>query len=219
MIRKLFFYIAIAILVSCTVAKKERVITELTLVCNTKTAVPNSVLDSILSKKCNIMMHLEKGFVLKKETPVKENATQFEFRNSTDVIFIKTRYKIDDTTAINLLRDKQFLIDNLFKVQPSPYPDQVSNAINCPDSLKPVTYFDKENSNWIFSYRMFANNRYVYGECDDKVNEYISAYIFTYSHDFQTLNEIKFFTPKSNASVDIKEMVKKICIVQEVKLK
>lgn len=215
MIRKIFFYCAIAILAGCTVAKKKVTQSQLSIVCEAKSAVPGNYIDSVLSEKCKIMLHLKDKFTLKKEVPLKANLLQLEFKNETDLIIAKTRFNIDDSAAITILRDKQFLIDNLFKVQPSPYPDQVSNAINCPDSLRPVTYMLSANGNWIFAYRLFANNRNVYGECSGDANVYISAYIFSYSKQDQILNEIKYFTPIAKPSVNIDEMVKGICIVAQ----
>ncbi len=214
MLRFLLFLFAITLLTSCTTTRNNKSKADLLVLCDASDAIASNYLDSIVKVRCNIMLHLENKYFLKKETPIKENTFQLEFRNSTDVIFIKTRYNIDDSAAVNILKDKQFLIDNLFKVQPSPYPDQVSNAINCPDSMKPVTYFLRDTNNWIFAYRLFANNRYVYGECADNINEYISVYLFTYSHDFQILNEIRFFTPKSNPTVNIDQMLKKICVIK-----
>jgi len=153
------------------------------------------MLDSAMLSSAKISCKLKGDFKLTKQQDA-PGTRKLEFKSITDFLVAKTWYNIDDSIALKMMADKKFLIENLFKTQPSPYPDAVSNQVECPLRLKPVP-FDTIYSNLkVSSFRLYANDRYIYGECTDDVIIYTSAYILAYNIKEKTLVEIKYFTPK-----------------------
>jgi hypothetical protein len=168
------------------------------------------LLDSSLQATAKISLKISGDFKMIKKTEMPGNIKKMEFKSSSDQLMIKTYFNIEDSNARKIMEDKRFLIDNLFKTQPSPYPDVVSNSINCPDRFKPVPTDSINENMWMFAYKIFANDRFVFGECTDDEAFYTSAYIFIYSRKNKTLNEIKYFTPKSTPVYDPLILAKRI---------
>jgi hypothetical protein len=168
------------------------------------------LLDSSLQSTAKISLKISGDFLLVKKNEMQGKFTKMEFKNSTDHLLVKTYLQIEDSSAKKIMEDKRFLIDNLFKTQPSPYPDVVSNSINCPDRFKPVPADSLNERMWLFAYKIYANDRFIFGECTDDAAFYISAYIFIYSRKNKILNEIKFFTPRSAPSCDPLTLAKSI---------
>lgn len=155
----------------------------------------NRLVDSSLNAIGKISINIIGDFKLTKQQAT-NTTMKLEFKSPTDFMSVKASYNIEDSTSVKIISDKKFLIENLFKTQPSPYPDAVSNQIDCPDRLKPLP-FDSIYQNIIVSaFRLYANDRFIYGECTDDVIIYISAYIIAYNKKEKILTEIKYFTPK-----------------------
>lgn len=163
------------------------------------------LIDSSLNAVGKISLKLKGDFKLTKQQDA-NGTRKLEFKSSTDFVSVRTRYNIEDSMAVKIISDKKFLIENLFKTQPSPYPDVVSNQVDCPDRLKPLPFDSIYSNIRIFAFRLYANDRFVYGECTDDVIIYTSAYIIAYNQKEKTLTEIKYFTPKLNP-VNIPEEV------------
>jgi|GEM_PF-2078580 len=155
----------------------------------------SKIVDSLLKVNAKIYLPVIGDFQLSKQTSNSYNL-KLEFKSSTDFLVVKTYTQITDSTAKSIVADKRFLIENLFKTQPSPYPDVVSNSVNCPDQFRPVPHDTANASMWRFAYTIYANDRFIFGECSDEAIFYSAAYIFIYNHKEKILNEIKYFTPK-----------------------
>jgi len=166
-----------------------------------------NLLDSSLTALAKVSLRLKGEFKLTRQQDA-VGTRKLEFKNSTDFLVAKTWYSIEDTMASKIIDDKRFLIENLFKTQPSPYPDIVSNQVDCPARLKPMRFDTLYPNLRVFAFRLFANERYIYGECTDDVIVYTSAYILAYNIREKTLTEIKYFTPKLNP-VNIPEKVER----------
>jgi hypothetical protein len=156
----------------------------------------SKVVDSLLKVNAKIYLPLIGNFQLSKQTS-NSNNSKLEFKSATDFLVVKTYTQLDDSTAKTIVADKRFLIENLFKTQPSPYPDVVSNSVNCPDQFRPVPHDTANATMWRFAYTIYANDRFIFGECSDDAIFYSTAYIFIYNQKEKILNEIKYFTPKS----------------------
>jgi len=151
--------------------------------------------DSLLNANGKISLKLIGDFKLTKRIS-ESNYIKMEFAANNDFLFVKTWYNINDSMANVMADNKKFMIENLFKTQPSPYPDIVSNQVGCPDRLKPLTFDTIVPNVRIFAFRLYANERFIYGECTDDVIVYTSAFIIAYNIKEKILTEIKYFTPK-----------------------
>lgn len=150
--------------------------------------------DSAFMSTAKITVKIKGDFSLSKEQN-SGNTIKMVFKSKTDLLNVKTFNSVDDSSARKIVRDKRFLVENLYKTQPSPYPDVVSNTVNCPDRFRPLTIEAADSGKWIFAYKIFANERFVFGECSDDAIFYTCAYIFIYCRKNKILNEIKYFTP------------------------
>jgi hypothetical protein len=168
--------------------------------------------DSVLNSTAKISLPVKGDFMLYKQSS-NANSLKFEFKSLTDFLIVRTYSQLSDSAAKSIVADKRFLIDNLFKTQPSPYPDVVSNSVNCPDQFRPVARDTSNKTMWLFAYTIFANNRFIFGECSDDAIFYTTAYIFIYNRKEKVLNEIKYFTPK-NKPVNMPEtLIKSVHIL------
>jgi hypothetical protein len=163
------------------------------------------LVDSSLNSAGKISLKLKGDFKLTKQQSA-NGTLKLEFKSPTDFLSVRTWHNIEDSTAIKMIGDKKFLITNLFITQPSPYPDVVSNKVDCPDRLKPLPFDSIYPNIRISAFRLYANDRFIYGECTDDVIVYTSAYILVYNKKEKILTEIKYFTPKSKP-VNIPEKV------------
>ncbi len=166
-------------------------------ICNAqiKDTTYSKLIDSSLTAMGKISLKIKGNFKLTKQQDA-AGTRKVEFKSTTDYIVAKTWYNIEDSMAGKIIDDKKFLIENLYKTQPSPYPDVVSNEVDCPERLKPVRFDTLYPNLRIFAFRLYANDRYIYGECTDDVIVYKSAYILAYNIHEKMLTEIRYFTPK-----------------------
>lgn len=154
------------------------------------------IVDSAMHAAGGFSLKLKGDFSLIKQSE-EAGKSNMVFSNKTDRLAIRTWQNINDSLASKMILDKKFLIENLFIPQPSPYPDAVSNQVVCPDRLKPLPFDSIYPNLKVAAFRLFANNRYIYGECVDDVIVFTSAYIMVYNSEKNILSEIKYFTPKS----------------------
>ena len=89
--------------------------------------------------------------------------------NDTTRVFI-------DRTEINshrkYIEDKRFLVNSLFLPTTSPYPEVITNVIECPNEFKPK---EKVIGNGVV-YTLFAGERFNYGICSQDLIKYQSVY-------------------------------------------
>ena len=168
--------------------------------------------DSILKINAKISIKIIGNFELIKQQS-SSNINKIEFKSDLDYLTVKTYNNIEDSSARKIMEDKKFLIDNLFKTQPSPYPDVVSNSVNCPNQFKPIPYENHNINMWFFAYKIYANDRFIFGECADDEVFYTSLYIFIYNRKSKILNEIKYFTPKSSPVNKPEKLIGKISCI------
>ena len=156
-----------------------------------------------------INLDLKGNFEIKEEQN-SEKKQRVVWNDGENVLAI-SKIKLDSTGhAENILKGKRFLIENLFKDQPHPYPDVVSNRKACPEEFQPKVLEKKHEDGWMFSYRIFANQRFVYGGCSEAVNHYASIYVFLFCTSKNVLYEIKYFTPMDKPSTDLLKLIESV---------
>ena len=94
---------------------------------------------------------------------------KLEARDANTTIKIH-RINIDDHKKY--IADKQFLFSSLFLPTTSPYPEVITNIIECPDEFKPKV---KTVYNGTI-YSLFAGERFNYGVCSKDLIKYYSEY-------------------------------------------
>ena len=81
-----------------------------------------------------------------------------------------------DKTEINdhkkYIEDRKFLLTSLFLPTTSPYPEVITNIIECSDEFKPKA--QKANNGTV--YTLFAGERFNYGICTHDLIKYDSGY-------------------------------------------
>jgi len=87
----------------------------------------------------------------------------------TTKVFID-RIEIEDHRKY--IEDKKFLLESLFLPTTSPYPEVITNIIECPSEFKPKV---RETNNGVV-YALFANERLSFGVCSKDLVKYHSEY-------------------------------------------
>ena len=80
------------------------------------------------------------------------------------------RINIDDHRKY--IADKQFVLTSLFLPTTSPYPEVITNIIECPDEFKPKVKMVYNGT----IYSLFAGERFNYGICAKDLIKYYSEY-------------------------------------------
>lgn len=96
-------------------------------------------------------------------------AEKLEAVSGTTKVFIK-KAEIQDHKKF--IEDKKFLFNSLFLPTTSPYPEVITNIIECPDEFKPKV---KTVYNGTI-YSLFAGERFNYGICSRDLVKYNSEY-------------------------------------------
>lgn len=94
---------------------------------------------------------------------------KLEAINSATKVFID-RTKVEDHKKF--IEDKKFLLESLFLPTTSPYPEVITNVIECSNEFKPKV---RKVDNGII-YSLFAGERYNYGICAKDLVKYSSEY-------------------------------------------
>ena len=150
------------------------------------------------------------GYFDLKEDQSSEKKRRMVWNDGKSYLSINSR-QLDSTGHANkILKDKRFLIESLFKEQPHPYPGIVSNRKECPKEFQPIILEKAYGDSWMFSYQMFANDRFVYGGCTKEANFFNSVYVFLYCSSKNVLYEFKYFTPMENPSADLVKLIESV---------
>ena len=91
------------------------------------------------------------------------------------------------------IEDKKFLLESLFLPTTSPYPEVITNIIECPDEFKPRV---RETNNGVV-YTLFAGERFNYGVCSHDLVKYHSGYGIFDCKD-KGIFEIRVFSDGNN---------------------
>lgn len=104
-------------------------------------------------------------------------------KNETRVLKVEKLEAINGTTKVFIdktetedhrkyIEDKKFLLESLFLPTTSPYPEVITNVIECPSEFRPKV----RNADNGIVYALFAGERYNYGICAKDLVKYDSEY-------------------------------------------
>lgn len=86
------------------------------------------------------------------------------------VVLKMTRTKTE--ASQKYIDDKKFLFKSLFLPTTSPYPEVITNIVECPEEFKPKVKETEQGT----IYTLFAGDRFTYGICAQDLAVYHSAY-------------------------------------------
>lgn len=112
------------------------------------------------------------GFKLEHFT---QDKTRFSSVERLEATSGTTTIKIDRTKISDhnkYIEDRKFLFNSLFLPTTSPYPEVITNIIECPNEFKPK---ERAVGNG-FVYTLFAGERFNYGVCSRDLVKYNSEY-------------------------------------------
>ena len=115
---------------------------------------------------------------------------KLETVSGTTKVFID---KIEIEDHKKYIEDKKFLLESLFLPTTSPYPEVITNIIECPDEFKPRV---RETNNGVV-YTLFAGERFNYGVCSHDLVKYHSGYGIFDCKD-KGIFEIRVFSDGNN---------------------
>ena len=104
-----------------------------------------------------------------------KDKTSFSQVEKLQAIYGETKVFIDKTEIEDhgkYIKDKKFLLESLFLPTTSPYPEVITNVIECPEEFKPKAR-NVENGT---VYTLFAGERYNYGVCAPDLVKFNSLY-------------------------------------------
>lgn len=104
-----------------------------------------------------------------------EDKTNFSTVQRLEAVNDKVSVFIDRTKISDhkkYIEDRKFLLESLFEPTTSPYPEVITNIIECPGEFKPKI---NEAKNGVI-YTLFAGERYNYGVCAHDLVKYQSLY-------------------------------------------
>ncbi len=87
-----------------------------------------------------------------------------------DIIIKLTKTVIDDHQKI--ISDRKFLLNLLFMPTISPYPQEITQVIECPKEFKPKSEIIKDGE--VFT--LFAGERFNFGICSQDLVKYSAVY-------------------------------------------
>ena len=122
--------------------------------------------------------------------------TSFSKVEKLEAISGTTKVFIDKTEIEDhkkYIEDKKFLLESLFLPTTSPYPEVITNIIECPDEFKPRV---RETNNGVV-YTLFAGERFNYGVCSHDLVKYHSGYGIFDCKD-KGIFEIRVFSDGNN---------------------
>jgi len=145
--------------------------------------VDNSFVDramDIVGKKEDVAVHLAKwqvgfnsaGFTLTDFSKIGEGTLTKETLEAQDDNTILKMTKTKTNAPAKYVGDKKFLLESLFSPTDSPYPEVITNVIECPEEFKPKVKELEQGT----IYTLFAGDRFTYGICAKDLVAYYSSY-------------------------------------------
>ena len=158
---------------------------------------------------------IEISLILKGDFTILKDHTQKSFRiiqlgNKTDVLHIFIYPQLDAKQADELIQNKRFMLEGLYRQHRTGYPGKLTHAQECPTKFHPKVIQKYESKKNKLGYKLFANKRYVYGGCSDDVNTYQSAYVLQYCPNKKKIYEIKYYTSKKKPQNDLVHFIQSI---------
>lgn len=130
---------------------------------------------------------------------VKSNIETFDVlaKKSNQTIKISRIAGMSLVSARDYLNENQYNIESLFEAYPSPYPDAVTNTIECPKEFKPLKNESSTNYTDKVYYVMYASQRFTYGVCSKDLAVYKSIFALVFCKNKNTVYKIEYFIPNN----------------------
>lgn len=105
---------------------------------------------------------------------------------------------VDDAFIETFFSDKKLYIESNYVKSLSPYPEVVTNSIECPPEFKPkLTEYENEDMK-LLAYDFLTNDRFTYGICSDDLATYRGQSVSIYCKKSKELYYIEFSVPISD---------------------
>ena len=130
-----------------------------------------------------------KEFLLECDDSIECNSSNSKQKNVQAKI--KLTKEINPTEAQKKFDERFFILSSLYKPQPTPYPDRISEEVLC--KISPKRHVgENENSN--FSWMIVGtNNRFAQGICDSNEFSFSAVFFSIYCKQKKSLIEITLF--------------------------
>ncbi len=120
----------------------------------------------------------------------------YHSRRRDELLKLDVTENVTTESATEMIDRELFQIKTLFSNSFSPYPDEISNEIECPSRLKPRYYTSEENGETRKYLIAFSNDRYGMGVCsEDMIRfQYLTGWI--YCPGSNELYKIRHYIPR-----------------------
>ena len=109
---------------------------------------------------------------------------------------------LEKESAEKHITNRRYVIDSLFLDIAAPYPDAITNTLECPDEFKPKIREIKISNFDTAYYEIFATERLTYGACSDDLIKYKTMLAWVYCENAKNLFQIELFLPKNEFNGD-----------------
>ena len=137
-----------------------------------------------------------------------ENENKLMAINENKIIRLEILTKIDEKTAEDYIRNKKYITDSLFLSIAAPYPDFITNTLECPERFKPEVKQTKIDDFETTYYEIFATDRLIYGACAEDLIKYKAILTWIYCEKGKSLFQVELFMPKDEFKEDYINFIK-----------
>jgi len=132
------------------------------------------------------------------------NSYRFTLGDQMLLVREQTLASVDEARFIS---DREFLIDSLYKSRRTPYPGEITATNECREDQLPRKYSHKDESRVLVVYDLWANQRYMYGQCTDEGRALRSLYAVLVCPQSKLGFEIKLFAPGTTTLPEAQKFV------------
>ncbi|MDD2703410.1 MAG: sulfatase [Candidatus Omnitrophica bacterium] len=119
-------------------------------------------------------------------------------RKGDVVVKIEITAALEEGDARAYIKERNYVLESLFKRLPNPYPGMITNTIECPDAFKPEIIETVIRGIPVPVYILNSTPRFTYGACVDELIRYRGVSAFIYAADRKTLFRVELFYPKEH---------------------
>ncbi len=124
----------------------------------------------------------------------------FEFKSPQEYLEITEIKKISEDVAKQLVEEKIMLFSSLFERQRVGYKGQHTEFVDCPDKYRPVHTEISRNGEHLRYFEGYANERHVFGSCDQETAKNYALNAFLYCPSSERLLDVRYFITVSPGS-------------------
>jgi hypothetical protein len=129
-------------------------------------------------------------------------------KSGEQVLRIKRTTNLDEDAAYRYISDRKTLIESIFNPTRSPYFEELTNKVECPEEFRPVYNESSHSKNNVSYYIFFANERFGYGVCSKDLIKYRTIFAVTYCKDTKDFYQLEYFIPNNEYDEQAEETIK-----------